>query len=68
MCDDTNSRNEDGCLTACIGPDDCCVPNLCGDGHVNRSLMGGVPVEACDDGNTVDGDGCRGECGQDMTL
>ncbi len=33
----------------------------CGDGVVD-------PGEACDDGNQEDGDSCRSDCGQDMTL
>lgn len=38
-------------LTACSGG----VCNLCGNGSIN----GG---EECDDGNTIDGDGCTGDC------
>ena len=67
LCDDGNADN-DGCLTACLGTDDCCVPNVCGDGYVDPTIVGSWPAEACDDGNTEDGDACRGDCGQDMTT
>lgn len=59
-CDDGNGSNEDSCLTTCVA-------NVCGDGFVNRDLVGGVPTERCDDGNTDDGDLCRGDCQQDLS-
>jgi fibro-slime domain-containing protein len=34
------------------------VPPVCGDGKINQ------PDEKCDDGNTVSGDGCTGNCQQ----
>jgi cysteine-rich repeat protein len=34
-----------------------CTQTVCGDGFVT-----GVSGETCDDGNTVDGDGCNGQC------
>lgn len=47
VCDDgTNSF-------AC---DDDCTPSLCGDGHLNAT------TEACDDHNSISGDGCSAEC------
>lgn len=41
-----------------------CRLNVCGDGHLNQ---GGDPddpdnFEECEDGNTVDGDGCSSDC------
>jgi cysteine-rich repeat protein len=36
-----------------------CVANRCGDGRVNTL---GVHVEACDDGNHLNGDGCEADC------
>lgn len=69
LCDDGNADNDDDCLTACSGPADCCVPNVCGDGWVNATNGGGgFPVEVCDDGNTEDGDACSADCQQDLTL
>jgi len=42
-----------------IGPNQACVPgckfNVCGDGFQG-------PGEQCDDGNTIDGDGCNSDC------
>jgi cysteine-rich repeat protein len=38
----------------CIGGT--CVPSLCGDGFHD------MPVEACDDGNRIAGDGCEADC------
>lgn len=68
-CDDGNEDNDDGCLSACSGENDCCVPNVCGDGFVNTTDAGdGLQVEACDDGNTLDGDDCSADCQQDLTL
>lgn len=56
-CDDGDdgTNRSDACPNTCEAP-------VCGDGHV---LAG---VEACDDGNTDDGDDCRGDCLQDMTV
>ena len=54
-CDDGDDGNNgsDACPDTCLAP-------VCGDGHVHDG------VEVCDDGNTVDDDNCRGDCGQDM--
>lgn len=49
-------------LAACvqiIGIDD--IPKTCGDGFVS-------PGEACDDGNTVSGDGCNATCASNETC
>lgn len=46
-----------------------CRPNHCGDGVVSTALdPERLPVERCDDGNERDGDECRYDCRQDMTL
>jgi len=49
-----------GLLTGCLNDftDDSVV---CGNGRLD-------PGEACDDGNTVDGDTCRADCLQDLVL
>ncbi len=52
--DDGHNRSDD-CPNTCLAP-------VCGDGHVWAGH------EVCDDGNTDDGDDCRGDCGQDMTV
>ena len=50
-CDaDFNAATRDLCLAAR------CVASLCGDGFAD------APGEACDDGNTNDGDGCDADC------
>lgn len=67
-CDDGNVASGDGCdaLCAvepdyeCVGSPSVCTPvsttdPVCGDGLVEGA-------EACDDGNTVDGDGCTSAC------
>ncbi|MFZ6177631.1 DUF4215 domain-containing protein [Nannocystis pusilla] len=43
---------ENGAGSACSGE---CKFNVCGDGYVGEG-------EACDDGNTLDGDGCVADC------
>jgi cysteine-rich repeat protein len=45
------------------GCDADCTPVLCGDSFVND-----VAGEQCDDGNTDDGDTCRGDCLSDYTC
>lgn len=47
-CDDGNADNTDSCAQ--------CQSAVCGDGFVR------VGAEACDDANTVSGDGCRADC------
>jgi len=67
-CDDGNLVDGDGCSAACeiepawtcTGQPSVCTPMppptpTCGDGVVD-------PGEQCDDGNTVDGDGCSKSC------
>jgi fibro-slime domain-containing protein len=49
-------------MNPCAAPDapeDCMLvaPPACGDGEINLD-----PPEACDDGNTLPGDGCSGAC------
>ena len=50
-CDD-GAANSDTVPGAC--PTDCALPR-CGNGVID-------PEEGCDDGNTIDGDGCQGNC------
>ena len=67
-CDDENGVDGDGCTAnctieegyACEGSPSVCTEAaveapVCGDGIVTED-------EACDDGNTVDGDGCTANC------
>jgi cysteine-rich repeat protein len=67
-CDDNNNDNNDGCNRLCMvelgwtcqggsstGPDTC--TETCGDGRNYHSF-----ANECDDGNTVDGDGCSSSC------
>ena len=62
--EDATALDEQGTPTAATEPVSCSVqvgravlPLVCGDGIVN--LAGG---ETCDDGNTLDGDGCPSNC------
>jgi cysteine-rich repeat protein len=60
-CDDTNSLPAPPLDTANCNQD--CSLRRCGDGYTNRALTSaGGPVEACDDGNKDDGDGCNADC------
>ncbi len=67
-CDDGNRNNGDGCSMICLvehtfrcttdentGTSKC--ESTCGDGIVDKDTG-----EACDDGNTNDGDGCSSQC------
>ena len=49
--------------THCAAAQGICLPdtNTCGDAHKD-------PGEACDDGNTNDGDGCSADCKSDETC
>lgn len=70
VCDDGNTASGDGCSSECAleegficstrkeGKSKCFTP-VCGDGF--REAVKGL-AEACDDGNSDDGDGCSGEC------
>ena len=69
-CDDGNEKDGDGCDSSCkleegficsgrYGQRTLCYPVTCGDGLRETS---GSKQEACDDGNTVDGDGCSSTC------
>lgn len=61
-CDDGNLDNEDLCRSE-VDSDGTrrCVTNVCGDGFVNTTINPDTdaPFEECDDGNTIDDDGCR---------
>ena len=63
--------NADEMCEPSLDPDcnDQCRPNYCGDGIVSTETdEAGAPLEVCDDGNNADGDDCRYDCGQDLTL
>lgn len=53
-------------LCTCPDGEDCkqdqlvCQQSTCGDGFLDDAERGGS--EVCDDGNTVDGDGCNADC------
>ncbi len=54
-----------------LDPDctDACRPNVCGDGVLSEVVdEEGMALEVCDDGNNRDGDDCRYDCRQDLTL
>ena len=76
-CDDNNTASGDGCSALCavevgfacvssaaavggsgIGGLDTCA-SVCGDG---RRILWGPTPEACEDNNTLDGDGCSAGC------
>ena len=68
-CDDTNTASGDGCSGDCKTieagwqcrmPGKPCVP-ICGDGIMTANAAGTV-AETCDDGNTVNNDGCSSTC------
>jgi cysteine-rich repeat protein len=50
----SGNRDEGSCLYNCSY-------GFCGDGYI-VSLSGWVPLEGCDDGNTINGDGCSSNC------
>ena len=68
-CDDGNTVSGDGCSAACViesgyscspttlgaGPSICALNPVCGNGTVTGAEM-------CDDGNTINGDGCSAAC------
>ncbi|CAD8079606.1 unnamed protein product [Paramecium sonneborni] len=67
-CDDGNGVNNDGCSNCKVDTDYVCsggsdttsdkckaIPEICGDG-IKKS------TEECDDGNTLNGDGCSKQC------
>ena len=67
-CDDGNKVSGDGCSSCKVDKDYICIggsansqdicsmlPDICGDGVKKSS-------ENCDDGNSVDGDGCTKTC------
>lgn len=45
-----------GLVCGAIGDREICVAATCGNNHID-------PGEACDDGNTISGDGCPADCG-----
>ena len=71
-CDDGNTTAGDGCSADCqelqagFACDEFngCREVVCGDGFVDYAdtADGDYISEGCDDGNTVDGDGCKADC------
>src|SRR5690606_27596707 len=69
-CDDGNNDTGDGCSPFCEyeprcrpaggGPTTACT-SVCGDGFLLASEIAANP-NACDDGNTTNGDGCSDKC------
>ena len=65
-CDDADSE-QDGTFGVVNSNDGACTETCriarCGDGFLRRDLSEGeIGYEACDDGNTEDGDGCSASC------
>jgi len=58
---DTEDCDDDGLDTANCDSD--CTAVACGDGHLNEAAG-----EACDDGNNIDSDGCKGDCSSDESC
>jgi len=50
-----------GPMDASVCVEGTCVVRVCGDGW-REDGTAGVPVEGCDDGNLIDGDGCDAMC------
>src|SRR3989344_1001652 len=74
VCDDGNTITEDSCpyvqqrsCTACNADCTQSLTNLlvsyCGDGALSPTLE-----EACDDGNTINGDGCNSQCQRETSV
>ncbi len=68
-CDDGNTTPGDGCSPTCSVEPSCSATtgtctSKCGDGIVMPTQPDGpvMPGGACDDGNTVSGDGCSSDC------
>jgi cysteine-rich repeat protein len=80
QCDDGNTLSGDGCSSTCqlecgdagveVCPDSCfgrCGALCCAGTGLSRTVCGNgrqTRDEACDDGNTLSGDGCSGDCKQ----
>ncbi|MBT3231116.1 hypothetical protein HN358_05075 [Candidatus Uhrbacteria bacterium] len=59
-CDDSNSRNGDGCSSSCLNEGSQSVGATCGNlDEAHEDDQGG---EECDDGNASSGDGCSSVC------
>jgi fibro-slime domain-containing protein len=68
-CDDGNTTPGDGCSPTCHAEPSCSpatgtCESKCGDGIVVPAQPDGpvAPGGACDDGNTISGDGCSADC------
>ncbi len=46
-----------GCTVSCTYDTSECIAPFCGDGNINNDIG-----EQCDDGNSIDGDGCSSTC------
>ncbi len=56
QCDDCNTNPFEGCVTS-ANRVPVCLSLYCGDGYIQVG-----PGEVCDDGNTINGDGCQSTC------
>ena len=72
-CDDGNNANDDGCSSTCkiearwvcvntVNATSTCSYTPCGNGFYDNIAAPYNYGEQCDDGNTVDGDGCSSTC------
>lgn len=69
-CDDGNTNDGDGCTSSCQS--EYCGDGICNNGETASGCVNDCPAtcgnwttegsEACDDGNTNDGDGCSAAC------
>lgn len=76
FCDDGNVASGDGCDANCnievrwvcdatpvVGTQSNCTYTACGNSWMDNAAVNGVTYnEACDDGNTNSGDGCKNDC------
>jgi cysteine-rich repeat protein len=61
-CDTGGTTDTAACnMALTAGAARCHVPK-CGDGYVNGTLVGGKPLEECEDGNTNNNDACTNQC------
>lgn len=74
-CDDGNFASGDGCSSSCtIEAGAVCYAegvlcSVCGNGYIEAITSGDSTIyEACDDGNSADGDGCSHDCQQDAAY
>lgn len=58
---DCVADQDDACADGLICLEGSCVVDSCGDGILD-------PIETCDDGNAIDGDGCDNDCSRTQML